>query len=70
MLDKLKSLIKNVHITDVLFACLWLYGWFNNSDHRYDLDRLTTFYGVIRAYIMLGRVNDSVNNTIKGEMPK
>ena len=66
MLDKAKSVVKNVHIADVLFACLWLYGWFNNLDHKYDLDRLTVFYGVIRAYILADKIDNSVNNTPKG----
>jgi hypothetical protein len=72
MLDKAKVFIaQNVHIVDVLFGVLWLYAWFHNAEQilKYDLDRLTTFYGVIRAYILLGRVNDSVNNSEKGVKP-
>ena len=68
MLDKFKKLGRNVHITDVLFSLLWLYGWFNNLDHKFDLDRLTVFYGVIRAYILADKIDNSVNNTPKGKL--
>jgi len=62
-----KELIKNVHISDLIFSCLWLYCFFNNVDHKYDLDRLTAFYGVVRLYVFADKRDDSVNNSKQGE---
>jgi hypothetical protein len=73
MIEKIKQFIlQDVHITDVLFSCIWLFGWFNNADQavKYDLNSLTVFYGAIRVYILAGRVNESVNNSNKGEKPQ
>jgi hypothetical protein len=72
MLGKIKSVVlQNVHSVDVLFACLWLYGWFHNAElsTKYDLTALTTFFGVVRASILADRVNDSVNNSEKFKPP-
>jgi hypothetical protein len=73
MLDKIKLFfMRNVHIVDVLFSALWIYSYFHNGESviKLEIDKLNIFYATVRAYVTTERINDSVNNTVKGEMPK
>lgn len=66
------NLFHDVHIMDIIFCALWLFGWFENALHgaKYDLQSLIVFYGVARAYILGSWAVNSVANSPAGQPPK
>ena len=73
MLEKIKYLFfRNINFVDIVFCSAFSFGWFHNAEAatKFDLNQLTLFYGTVRAFILGGRVNDSVNNSPPHEPPK
>jgi hypothetical protein len=67
-----KIILQNLHAVDFFFGVIWLLAWWHNAEQtaKFDLDKLTAFYGVMRAYILGGRAINSIWNSPPGQLPK
>ena len=72
MIDKIKDfLFRELHIIDIICLLVGIIGVFHNMTDtvKFNPDDLLKVYAPIRGYIFASRVNESINNSNKGEMP-